>query len=262
MRKNPKDWRQTLRRGWLFIVLFVVAVFMVTVSINVTFKQHHQSSKTSQTTSTQSKKASPQAALKKASQETGNIAQLVNKTHPLPADYVPPDLVKVNLPSIRDTYLRKEAANALTQMFAAAKKDGAELSCSSGYRSYANQKNIYDQHVASMGAQQANEISSKPGQSEHQTGLTMDLTCSAMDGDLQQSFINTKEGKWVAAHAHEYGFIVRFPKGKEQETGYEYEPWHVRYLGKSLATKVYRSGLSYEAYLDRNNKAAKVVTSK
>lgn len=257
MRNKKKLTFETIRKGWLLIVLLVIAVLVMTVSINISFKG--QTNTSSSQTSQKKTQRTPQKALQKASQETGNIAQLVNKTHPLPADYVPADLVKLNLASTRDTYLRKEAANALTKMFAAAQKDGASLSCSSGYRSYADQKKIYDQHVASMGEKEANEISSKPGQSEHQTGLTMDVTCSAMGGDLQQSFIDTTEGKWVAAHAHEYGFIVRYPEGKEDETGYEYEPWHIRYLGKSLATKVYKSGLSYEAYLARNNRIANVV---
>lgn len=246
-----------IRKGWLLIALFVIAVFLITASLNISMKSKERASVAPVRKTTQ--KTSPQAALQKAAAEKGNIAQLVNKKHPLPADYTPPDLVKVNLPSTRETYLRKEAASALSQMFAAAKKDGANLSCSSGYRSYADQKRIFDQHVASLGEKQANEISSKPGQSEHQTGLTMDLTCNELNGDLQQTFINTKEGKWVAAHAQDYGFIVRFPKGKEAETGYEYEPWHIRYLGKDLAIKVYQSGLSYEAYIARNNRIAGIV---
>lgn len=247
----------------MLIALLLLVVFLVMTSVRAcTRRKRHAAQKQQTKTEAQSPKQpalSPQTKLKNAAAQTGNTAQLINKTHTLPPSYVPKDLVKVNAASYRTVYLRKEAAQALATMFNAGKKAGVNLYCSSGYRSYADQQKIFSNHMASMGRAKANAISSKAGQSEHQSGFAMDVTCRAMSGDLQERFIQTNEGKWLAAHAHEYGFIVRFPKGKEASTGYSYEPWHIRYLGKDLATKVNASGLSYEEYLAKNAKLAAVI---
>ncbi len=251
------------RRELLLIALLGLMIFLAAMSIRAcTHRKRRTNVKRQTKTATQSQKQpalSPQTRLKKASAQLGNTAQLINKTHMLPPSYVPKDLVKVNAAGYRTVYLRKEAAQALETMFNAGKKAGVNLYCSSGYRSYADQQRIFKNHVVLMGEAKANAISSKEGQSEHQSGFAMDVTCRAMNGDLQERFIQTGEGKWLAAHAHEYGFIVRFPKGKEASTGYRYEPWHIRYLGKDLATKVNASGLSYEEYLMKNARIAAVI---
>ena len=113
----------------------------------------------------------------------------------------------------------------------------------SGYRSYATQEGLYNSYVAKDGEAVANTYSAKPGFSEHQTGLAFDI------GSVSRAFEGTAEAKWIEENAHLYGFIVRYPKGKTDITGYIYEPWHVRYLGKEVASKVKQSGLTLEEYL-------------
>jgi LAS superfamily LD-carboxypeptidase LdcB len=113
----------------------------------------------------------------------------------------------------------------------------------SGFRSYSTQNTLYNKYVARDGKAEADRYSARPGHSEHQTGLAFDLN------SLDQSFENTKEGKWLAENCWKYGFIIRYPKGKESVTGYMFEPWHVRYLGKEVAKKVYESGKCLEEYL-------------
>ena len=138
-------------------------------------------------------------------------------------------------------------------MFAAAKEDGIELAGVSGYRSYARQKAIFEANVQKKGEQEANRVSAYPGQSEHQTGLTMDVSSKSVNYALEEEFGESKEGKWLAEHAHEYGFIIRYPKDKEDVTGYVYEPWHIRYVGKELAAAVYESGLTLEEFAEQNS---------
>ncbi|MDO4289327.1 MAG: M15 family metallopeptidase [Eubacterium sp.] len=182
---------------------------------------------------------------------------LVNKTHTLSSDYEPGDLVTVSgttgLRGTRDTQMRKEAAEALTKLFEAADADGITLYCTSGYRSYALQEEVYQENIAMEGSESAaNQLSAKPGQSEHQTGLVMDVTSESVDMELVEAFADTEEGQWVKDHSHEYGFIIRFPKGKEEITGYAYEPWHLRYVGTEAAAAMYESGQTLEEYLGQN----------
>ncbi|MGI6141399.1 MAG: M15 family metallopeptidase [Caldicoprobacterales bacterium] len=178
---------------------------------------------------------------------------LVNKKYELPADYKPKDLVTPNVPFAPGAYnkkMRKEAAGALEELFKAASAEGINLYAVSGFRSYATQKTIFQRNVKSRGSvEAANRYSAKPGYSEHQTGLAMDVTSKSVSYLLTSKFGEKAEGKWLKNNAHKYGFIIRFPKGKEKITGYIYEPWHIRYLGVDLATAVYESGLTYEEYL-------------
>ena len=179
-----------------------------------------------------------------------------NKTRNLPADYVPSDLVYLTIPfpfkgdsPIR--YLRKDAAEAINLLFAAAEKDGIKLIGKSGYRSYAIQKTLFAQNVAAKGEEEANKTSARPGQSEHQTGLSIDVTTTAMGYALNQSFGETEAGLWVKEHAQDYGFIIRYLKGKEDITGYTYEPWHLRYVGVETAKEIKATGLTLEEYLSQ-----------
>ncbi|SHM85198.1 D-alanyl-D-alanine carboxypeptidase [Ruminococcus flavefaciens] len=116
--------------------------------------------------------------------------------------------------------------------------------CSSGFRSYATQNTIYNNYVASDGVEVADTYSARPGHSEHQTGLAIDVN------SISNDFIGTPECEWLAKNAHKYGFIIRYPKGKESITGYRYEPWHIRFVGIDTATAIYNSGLCLEEYLD------------
>ncbi len=154
---------------------------------------------------------------------------IANKTYGLPADYNPG--------------VDSAAQAAFNTMQAAAKKDGKSLSICSGFRSYSLQKTLYDKYVKRDGKAKADTYSARPGHSEHQTGLAFDINKAS------DSFANTPEAKWLADNCWKYGFIIRYPKGKEHITGYKYEPWHIRYLGTELAEKVYRSGKTLEEYL-------------
>ncbi|MFD1017722.1 M15 family metallopeptidase [Thalassobacillus hwangdonensis] len=186
--------------------------------------------------------------------EDPNSTQLVvNKQRKLPEGYEPKDLVVPDVPFYFNEFLpkkqmRKEAAGALERLFAGAKKDGIELVAASGYRSYDRQKTIYENNVKANGEEHANKFSAKPGTSEHQTGLAMDVTSAQMAFKLEQDFIETAEGEWLANHAHEYGFVIRYPKGKTEITGYEYEPWHLRYVGKESATEIHTQEATLEEF--------------
>lgn len=182
-----------------------------------------------------------------------DIAVLVNKTNKLPEDYNPKDLVEPNVPFIfkeksEKRMLRKEAASALEDLFNAAKKDGLPLAGVSGYRSHAAQRTLYNNYVKRDGEAAANKYSAKPGHSEHETGLAIDVTGSSGKCPAQDCFGDTEEAKWLAEHASEYGFIIRYPKGKESITGYQYEPWHLRYVGKNAAKEIAKQGITLEEY--------------
>lgn len=181
---------------------------------------------------------------------------LINKDRYLPADYEPEDLVVPNVEfvfreDLPKRYMRKEAGLALEKLFQAGLKDGLELYASSGYRPYATQKWIFDDITEKEGLDQAKKLVALPGQSEHQTGLAMDLTSREIKFKLLESFEETKEGKWIRDNAHKFGFIIRYPKDKEDLTGYAYEPWHIRYVGLEPADEIYKNNLSLEEYLEQ-----------
>ena len=154
---------------------------------------------------------------------------LVNRTHPLPSTYGGTDPV---------------AYQALQQLQAAASKAGYSLPLLSGYRSYQYQVELYNMYVERDGQAAADRYSARPGTSEHQSGLAFDI------GKIDNNFGNTKTGKWLDKHCAEYGFIIRFPQGKEHITGYMYEPWHVRYVGVEHATYIMQNNLCLEEYLN------------
>lgn len=158
---------------------------------------------------------------------------------------------KYSLPSSYNPGVSKLAQTAVNAMTAEAKKQGVQLTAFSAFRSYQRQQELYTSYVSKHGETQANRFSAKPGHSEHQTGLAFDFGGSDQSKWLKESFAATKEGKWLAANAHRYGFILRYPKGKEAITGYMYEPWHFRYLGSDLAGQVKNSGKTLEEYLNK-----------
>ncbi|WP_053220469.1 M15 family metallopeptidase, partial [Virgibacillus senegalensis] len=182
---------------------------------------------------------------------------LANKQFKLPDGYEPPDLIAPEVPfyfeeDLEKRYMREEAAHALEDLFDGAGEAGLDLVAASGYRSYERQKEIYQQNVESMGQEEADKFSSKPGNSEHQTGLAMDVTSAEMAFSLEQAFKQTDEGKWLADNAPDYGFIIRYPEGKEDITGYSYEPWHIRYVGKETAEQIDKQNITLEEYLYSN----------
>lgn len=193
---------------------------------------------------------------KQVIQNVDNLYILVNKEMFLPPDYVPDDLVRPDVrfvfgdEDVEKSYLRKEAAEALEKMFEAAEAEGIFLYASSGYRSYKRQEAIFQNKVSQVGEEAALEVVAYPGQSEHQTGLAMDITSESNQFQLTESFENTPEGKWLAENAHKFGFILRYPKGKEGITGYSYEPWHFRYVGVEYATIIYENQWTLEEFFE------------
>lgn len=183
-----------------------------------------------------------------------NYVAMVNKEVGLPESYIPEDLVIPNVlfsfgnQDIEKAYIRQEAATALENLFNDAKVENISLFAVSGYRSYSRQKAIYQNEVAVSGEEWANKSVAVPGFSEHQTGLAMDVSAQSVGFTLTEDFGQTTEGIWLAQNAHKYGFIIRYPEGKEQITGYRYEPWHIRYVGVDVATDIYENNLTLEEY--------------
>lgn len=153
---------------------------------------------------------------------------IANKSYPLPSNYNPG--------------VNPEAKAALDNMFAAAAAEGCSMRICSGFRSYSTQKSLYQKYVKRDGQAVADTYSARPGYSEHQTGFAFDINRASM------SFEGTKEAVWLEQNAYKYGFIMRYPKGKESITGYQYEPWHYRYVGVQRAQKLFSSGLTIEEY--------------
>lgn len=181
-----------------------------------------------------------------------STAVLVNKQRSLPENYKPDDLV---IPDVRFSaaneerkHLRKPAADALEDLFAAAEKDGIILYAVSGYRSYNTQTTLFNNYAQQHGREEALRFSAPPGTSEHQTGLAMDVSSENMGFTLDQSFGDTAEGRWIAQHAAEFGFIIRYPQEYEDVTGYMYEPWHLRYVGEDIAKQVTEQKVTLEHY--------------
>ena len=156
---------------------------------------------------------------------------IANKTYSLPSTYQPGGITTAT-------------KNAFNEMQAAAKLDNINLVIKSGYRSYKTQKNTYNYYVKRDGTKKADTYSARPGHSEHQTGMAIDLNI------VNDTFHNTKEAKWLSNNCYKYGFILRYPSGKTNETGYKYESWHFRYVGVDLATKLYNNGnwITLESY--------------
>ena len=181
-----------------------------------------------------------------------SIQKITNKNHPIDSDYVPADLTIVNVNSNGTQYLRSEAASALVNMFEAARRDNINLYLVSGYRSYAQQLELYNTYVRTDGKALADQYDAIPGACEHQLGLAVDLSDDNRDHDIDDSFETTAAYQWLLKHSYEYGFILRFPRGKEAITGIAYNPWSFRYIGIEVAKKVYDSGLTLEEFYKVN----------
>lgn len=186
-------------------------------------------------------------------QNPADLLLLVNKQNRAPSvpfTLVKPDVTPTKPELSENIYMRPEAAEALEQLFEGAKQQGIILYATSGFRSYSTQKAIFDRKAKERGEQSANRSVAKPGQSEHQTGLAMDLEGeSSLGTGLTNAFGETPEGIWLADHCAEYGFIIRYPKDKTKITGYIYEPWHIRYVGIEAAKEITRLGLTLEEYI-------------
>lgn len=176
---------------------------------------------------------------------------LVDTILRVPKGYVPPDLVGVaDLGIPGHGKVRSVMAGDLKSMSAAAKAAGAAIGVVSAYRSYGDQQQVFNSWVSRFGYTRALQVSARPGHSEHQLGLAIDFRSSPPD-DLQLAtqWAGTPAGKWMKAHAWEYGFLMSYPKGGLATVCYDYEPWHFRYVGRSLAALIHDSGLTVREYL-------------
>lgn len=169
---------------------------------------------------------------------------IVNKTYSVKEDYQPQNPEEPVTEERCINCLEKEVMSAFQLMKSDATSVGLNIYIASGYRGYTYQEKLYNNYTAVSGTEQADTYSARPGHSEHQTGLCFDLN------SVDDSFANTDEGRWINENAYLYGFIIRYPKGKENITGYQYESWHLRYVGKDLAEKLYNNGdwLTIEEY--------------
>lgn len=179
---------------------------------------------------------------------------LVDRTHALPADYAPANLVslrRLGVPVLgRDALLRREAAENLEHLVASAAAVGEELTVASAYRSYADQRASHARLVSVYG-RRADKVSASPGHSQHQLGTAVDFTNAAVGYEVRRGFGYTGASRWLAAHAHEYGFVLAYPLDGEAKTGYGWEPWHYRYVGTDVARRIRESKLGLQGFLLR-----------
>ena len=187
--------------------------------------------------------------------DPASVTVLVNKTHSLPADYVPANLVTPYVLSISDVIQVSDlAADQLKEMVSAANESEVTLYLTSGYISYETQDDYFNDRAGMVGEAEANKVIAKAGYSEHQTGLAFDFSDNASGTATTTAFAETEAGKWLIEHAWEYGFIMRYPEGKEAITGYSYQPWHFRYLGTDVAKAMHdiAPDLTMEEYYNVN----------
>jgi zinc D-Ala-D-Ala carboxypeptidase len=232
-------------RWLLFVAALVAAVFI--------FIPHHKAKKNTITYKPSPSSPRIQKVPTPPLDKADSLWVIVNKGRVLPSGYTPAGLRSPNIPlrlgaSNSEMTLRSDSAAALEAMAAAAKTDGLSLMLASGYRSYSEQVAVYAAEVKNNGQAAADAVSARPGHSEHQTGLAADLEPSSRQCELQVCFADTPPGRWLAANAYKYGFIIRYQKDMTSETGYSYEPWHVRYVGKQLAGTIHAQNVTLEKY--------------
>lgn len=185
--------------------------------------------------------------------EASSLWAVVNKGRSLPSNYVPAGLVTPSVPlrfgaGASEMSVRPEMAAALQAMFAGAKTYGHSFMLTSGYRSYGAQISVYNSYVSQSGAAVADTFSARPGHSEHQTGLAADIEPLSRVCELDICFGDMPEGKWLAANASKYGLIIRYQRDNQNLTGYQYEPWHVRYVGADLAAQLQPNNQTLEQF--------------
>jgi len=179
---------------------------------------------------------------------------LVNKSNGLDSNYKPDDLTDILYYAAdrgaEGRFMRATAADAFHSLVEEAKGQGVEIVMTTAYRSYGFQSTLYNNYVSRDGQAAADRYSARPGFSEHQTGLAVDVSAASVGYKLTREFADTTEGKWLAENAHLYGFIIRYPQGREEQTGYLYEPWHLRYIGSTAANYIYENEIILEEYLE------------
>jgi D-alanyl-D-alanine carboxypeptidase len=279
-----KNNKRKVNKGPIFVFASVICILIVVIVVTTTNMRHVLSANSP---SNQSSKQSPSAVIASSvssslaastasasaisENETafGGLLMLVNKTHPVPENYLPNFVTvpsKYYYSSDKDNRFDSRAAPYLEKFITGARAAGFDLDIVSGYRSYQYQQENYDRHVSSFLSSgesssqakidAANEVA-PPGTSEHETGLAADIITSnwyVNNKDLTASFDQTPAFAWMYAHCADYGFILRYLKDKVNVTGYEYEPWHYRFVGVDNAKKIMQSGLCLEEYLNTTQK--------
>ncbi len=246
-RRKKKKNRQTIA-----VLLLALAIVLAFGLLIMTKCSEGGSKRTDGTNGTQ-KTGTEQEATEYVPDADSEYLILVNKHNKIDENYKPDDLV---LPDSRasdrpdgNQYMRKAAAEAFNRIAADAKKEGHTIVITTAFRPGSFQKQLYDNYVRKDGREKADTYSARPGYSEHQTGLAADISSPGVEYKLTVDFGDTAEGIWVAENCHKYGFIIRYPKGKEKITGYGYEPWHLRYVGIEDAERIYDKGVTLEEYL-------------
>ena len=182
----------------------------------------------------------------------GDLGVLVDHSHSLPPDYMPKDLVPLReygIPTLGSEVLRREAVEHLGRLVQDAAKDGEKLVVASAYRSYEQQQRSYRSLKGFLGAD-AGRLSATPGHSQHQLGTAADFTNAAAGYKLGVPFARTSARRWLDHHAWEYGFVLAYPRGEQERTGYRWEPWHYRYVGVRDAKRIEDSGQSLQEFLE------------
>lgn len=177
-----------------------------------------------------------------------SLLRIVNRQRPLRAEYVPQDLTEPAVATEGTEYLRREAADAIAALFAAAREAGHELVLISGYRSYEFEVRNQQYYIGLYGEEYASHVDCIPGANEHQLGLAADLGTADRTCRLDSCFAGTEAGRWLSENAWRYGWILRYPEGKEDVTGIMYSPWNYRYVGTEAAVRIFQSGLTMEEY--------------
>jgi D-alanyl-D-alanine carboxypeptidase len=232
----------------IVLILALLAVAVVVVGVVVGANANAGAEATATPTPTETPRPAPAEAAPPATVDTFDrtahslddpmsIWVVVNKLRPMnPQDFEPEDLVFVDVEQTFEAYMRQEASDAIITMFdAAANEADLFLASNSAFRSYESQENIYDGD---------DTLTARPGFSEHQTGLTMDIGASSGECSIEACFGELPEGIWLRDNAYRFGFILRYPADKTAVTGYEYEPWHFRYVGVPLATEMRDRGIT------------------
>jgi len=201
--------------------------------------------------------ADPDDAVTISDEQGLSYLALVNRCYRLSSTFIPEDLTPVNVESRRvlegtHHLLRESAARGVEDLFAAAAADEIYLVASSGFRSYEWQTFFHTNAINDFGLEEAQRFSAVPGHSEHQLGLALDVSTRELDGGLEQSFSHTPEGQWLNANAHLFGFIISYPYGRETDTGFIYEPWHIRFVGVEAATEIFNNEQILEEFLHNN----------
>ena len=183
--------------------------------------------------------------------DSGNLFVLVNKEHAVSDTYHPSGMVAVkdSIATWTGLELKKSAYEAYLEMLEDAQKEGHDFYICSAYRSIEKQKELYETSLKKNGKKYTEKMTAYPGTSEHHTGYAVDVTSKSMGWGLKQNFTDYADGQWITDHCSEYGFIIRYPEGKTDITGYSYEPWHLRYVGKTAAKEITEKGITLEEYL-------------